>query len=163
MPNRSETKPRKERTFRSGDYLNRLFSEAQEHMDALEQAEICARLKSARDLSGFTQEQMADMLDPPVTARAVANYEKSRVPTKYISQWAEITGTSKRWLLTGEEEGATSQQLAEIHALLESLSAKVDLLPKEADLKRGLETLREAIDAQASRGTGRGRKTGTVG
>lgn len=161
MQNRSETNLRKERTFRSGDYLNRLFSEAQEHMDALEQAEICARLKSARDLSGFTQEQMADMLDPPVTARAVANYEKSRVPTKYISQWSEITGKSKRWILTGEEEGATPKQLADIHALLESIEKKVGGLAKADAVETAVRSLEAQIAALAQRRTDRTDQTGT--
>jgi len=129
---RSLANSRKVRTFRSGPYLNNLFREAQERMDELELAEICARLKLAREQAGLSQEAIGEMLDPPVGQRAVANYEKVRVPWRYLSQWAEITGTTRPWLIHGEQAAelpeAVERRLAGLEARMEGLEAKASAI-----------------------------------
>jgi len=150
----------KPRTFRSGPYLDALFTSAA-NMDERLQSEICARIKQARIEAGFTLQEAADTLG--VTLRAWQNYEATRVPFRSLTRIAEITGVSEPWLLRGEAEGADASALAEILRRLEALEEKVDQLPTAAHLKRGLDTLRKAIDAQANLGTRRDRQTGTDG
>lgn len=151
------------RTFRSGAYLDRLFRAA-EHVDAQLQADICARIKQARVEAGFTQEEAADTLG--ITQRAYQNYEATRVPFRSMSRIAEVFGVPEAWLLRGDDallRATDEQTLADVLRRLEELEAKVDRLPTKTQLQRGLDALREAIDAQASRGTGRGRRAGTDG
>lgn len=153
MVGRSLAKARKDRTFRSGPYLNNLFREAQERMDELELAEICARLKLAREQAGLSQEAIGEMLDPPVGQRAVANYEKSRVPWRYLGQWAEITGTTRPWLMHGEQAAelpeAVERRLAGLEARLGALEAKVAALDER--MAEGFEHVETLLDDLAAR------------
>ena len=156
---RSSQTANKPRTFRAGVYLDSLFRAA-ERMDAELQAEICARIKQARVEAGFTQDEAADALG--MTQRGYQNYESVRVPFRKMTRISEVFGVSERWLYRGESEPPQAEvdvQLAAILRRLESLEAKVSKLPTGTDVRRGLETLREAIDAQASRGTRRASKS----
>lgn len=94
----------KARTFRSGPYLNKLFARAG-RMDQELQAEICARIKQAREEAGFTQPEMADLLE--MSARGYQNYESIRVPFRKLARIADLTGVSQRWLIHGDPEETT--------------------------------------------------------
>jgi transcriptional regulator with XRE-family HTH domain len=108
------------RTFRSGPYLEGLFTGP---MAELDRRLICARIKQARKEAGLTQEELADLLRPAVRARTIANYESERVPWRYLGQIAEITGRSQEWLLHGElEAGDVPERLGRLEAVLQEIA-----------------------------------------
>jgi transcriptional regulator with XRE-family HTH domain len=156
----SATKARNERTFRSGDYIAGLMAE-------LSKAAITQRVAAKREQSGLTQHEVAELMN--VTPRTIQYWESQTNPIvafDRLDELAQVIGTTKFWLLHGAELPGSAEDaasLAEILRRLGEIEAKVDGLPTAADLKRGLDTLRKAIDAQASRGTRRARKTGTDG
>lgn len=88
-------------------------------MEAKVQKEICARIKEARMQAGFTQQEMADLLD--LTLRGYQNYENERVPFRRIGEIARLTRVEERWLLYGGGAMAQAEQL-------EALATVVDLL-----------------------------------
>ena len=79
-----------------------------------------------------------------------------------MSRIAEVFGVPEVWLLRGDDalqREAEAGSLQDVLRRLEALEAKVDKLPTKTQMQRGLEAIREAIDAQASRGTDRDRRT----
>lgn len=92
-------------------------------MAALEEAEIRARIKRARNEAGLSQEQLADLL--AVHPKSVQNYENDHVPWRRIRDIAAITGRSAQWLLHGEDAPGGDETLDERLAALE---AKLDRL-----------------------------------
>lgn len=121
---RSSRTENKERTFRSGPYLDSLFRQA-ENMDARLQAEICARIKQARMEAGFTLQEAADTLG--VTLRAWQNYEATRVPFRSLSRIADMLGVQEVWLLRGEPSAADTATLADVVLRLAALEETVGL------------------------------------
>lgn len=106
-------------------------------MDQEQQAEICARIKLAREEAGMTLEEMADALD--VTERAYWNYENNRVPFRRMAEIAAITGKSQDWLYRGEQSVEPSDP-----ALLQDVAKGI------AELERSSEhVLRQLDDALA--------------
>lgn len=106
------TNVRKERTFRSGPYLDKLFK-AGGRVDAYLEKQICARIKQARKAAGFTQEDMASLLN--VTTRAYQNYEKDRAPFRRLGEFARLTNVKQEWLLRGDDqEPAGSPLLSDV-------------------------------------------------
>lgn len=102
-------------------------------MNETDKIELCARVKEARIRAGLEQDEIGDMLDPPVEDRTIRNYESIRPPFKYLRQWAEITGVSYDWLLRGVEP------------------EPVVLAPETAlDLRQHLESLEGQIARQAA-------------
>lgn len=115
-------------------------------MAALQQLEIGRRIAYARKRAGLTQPDLADYLD--VTVRTVQNLEAGGVTAyKYIEKIAELTHTSKEWLLyeadgSSPEEAARSEQvllelqkitglLADFGPVLEQLSIELARLRDE--------------------------------
>lgn len=98
---------RKERTFRSGPYLEKLFGPGGRVDDYL-QRQICARIKQARKAAGLTQEDAANLLN--VTTRAYQNYERDRIPFRSLGKIAQLTGVQQEWLLRGDPAEPTQVQ-----------------------------------------------------
>lgn len=99
--NRTATTVRKERTFRSGPYLDKLFGPGG-RVDLYLQRQICERIRQARKAAGLTQEDMAGLLN--VTTRAYQNYERERVPFRRLSEIARLTSVEQEWLLRGDPQ-----------------------------------------------------------
>jgi transcriptional regulator with XRE-family HTH domain len=111
---RTATNVRKERTFRSGPYLDKLFG-AGGQVDAYLERQICERIKQARKTAGLTQEDMANLLG--VTTRAYQNYERDRVPFRLLTRIADVTNVEERWLLHGpptEDDLARAELLRQV-------------------------------------------------
>lgn len=134
------TNVRSERKFQSGPYLATLFG-AEAPVDAYLEQQICARIKQARVEAGFTQEDMAALLN--VTTRAWQNYEHIRVPFRRLAEIAKLSGVTQEWLLHGD--APESQTLADRLRELEATVAESVALMREA-----LELLREAQRRDAS-------------
>jgi transcriptional regulator with XRE-family HTH domain len=119
---RPQTRTKGARTFRSGPYLDTLLSAAKQ-MDAHLQAQICGRIKQARQEAGYTQEEMADLL--AMTMRGYQNYESNRVPFRHLERIAELTHVTQTWLLRGDppEAEAPSEILLRIAHLEESVES----------------------------------------
>ena len=81
--------------------------------------EICARIKEARRLAGYTQPEMADLLG--LTLRGYQNYESERVPFGRLIEIAKLTNVEEQWLLYGVTPAPQDD-------LREGLSALVELL-----------------------------------
>lgn len=148
------TKPRNVRTFTGHGLMADL-------MAAVDRHSIAQRIGRARDESGLTQAEVADLMH--VHPRTVQNWESNARPIvafDRLEELAGIIGTSKFWLLHGTELPGSAEDaatLAEIVRRLESLEVQVAKLATRDHLRRGLETLRAAIDAQATPGTRRDR------
>ena len=118
-------------------------------MDAFLQREICARIKLARVEAGFTQQEMADLLN--MSMRGYQNYESDRVPWREIDKIADLTGRTQEWFLRGDPDadGATP-----------SRSEIVQLRDEVRDLRTSVEALlhevREARQAPPRRGQATG-------
>lgn len=135
---RSETKARAERTFRSAPFLNDLFNTAappptklERRMSELERAAIMARIKQARTQAGLTQDELADLLN--VQQRTIANYESIRVPWRYLDKIAEVTGVSQEWLIHGERPAANGDLTEELRLFRETMSRMVEALARIED------------------------------
>jgi transcriptional regulator with XRE-family HTH domain len=124
----AQTRTKGARTFRSGPYLEGLFTSA-ERMDAHLQAQICARIKQARIEAGYTQEEMADLL--AMTMRGYQNYESNRVPFRQLDKIAELTNVTQMWLLRGDLPDASGSPDPEILERLARLEASVESLRQE--------------------------------
>lgn len=135
---RAATDVRKERTFRSGPYLEKLFGEGG-RVDAYLQRQICERIKQARKAAGFTQEDMANLLN--VTTRAYQNYERDRVPFRSLTKIASLASVSEAWLLQGEPK-------QEILAQAELLRGVADGI---VELERSSEHVLQQLDEALAR------------
>lgn len=120
-------------TFLSAAYL-------QELMEELDRAAISVRLAESRANARLSQPEMAELLQrggEPLHWRTVQNYESpknDRVPWDLLGQWAEATGTSKEWLLHGDQptpEPATVEEIREARkelAEVRETSARIEQL-----------------------------------
>ena len=97
-------------------------------MDSYLQRQICARIKQARIEAGFTQQEIADLLN--MTMRGYQNYESSRVPFRELDKIADLTGRSQEWFLRGDDEVTATTQ-PEVLARLDQLEASVESLRQE--------------------------------
>lgn len=63
------------------------------------------RLRKARSLTGMTVAQFAAA--SLISAKSINNYEADKYPPKLLAlkRWAEVTGVSESWLLTGVSSG----------------------------------------------------------
>lgn len=108
-------------------------------MNELDRAAISARLKEARERSGLTQSEMADILH--VHERSVQDYEsvnKTTVPFDRLDEWATATGVTKAWLLQGDEIVDAGERLARIEGRLAELAdGMTDLLDEMRQLREG--------------------------
>jgi transcriptional regulator with XRE-family HTH domain len=127
---------RKERTFRSGPYLDDLFraSEEQGRVDAYLQREICHRIRKARKEAGLTQEDAANLLS--VTTRAYQNYERDRVPFRSLDKIARLFNVTQEWLLRGDPQEAVSPPVELLRAAADGI----------AELSRSQESVHERLD-----------------
>ena len=123
----------------------------------LEAKEIGARIALARKEAGLTQEQVSQM--STVSKRSLQNYEAgTTIPYRHMRELSAMFDRPVEWFLHGQLPEEDAVTLAEIVRRLESLEALVAKLPTAEHLRRGLETLRVAIDARANPGTRRARK-----
>jgi transcriptional regulator with XRE-family HTH domain len=105
-------------------------------MAELDRAAISVRLGQARDQAGIKQTELADALQrdgEPLHFRTVQNYESPknpRVPWDLLDQWATITGTTKEWLLHGDD---LTPELPPLQELQEALAKEVGRLEKLND------------------------------
>lgn len=91
---------------------------------------IAARLRQAREQAGFTEREIGELLDPPLTDRSIRTYEKDNPQMRYLRQWADITQVPYDWLLRGETaDHPTEPDLrAELETIRRSLQRLEDLL-----------------------------------
>jgi transcriptional regulator with XRE-family HTH domain len=93
--------------------------------------EIRARMREARERSGLSRKKLGDLLDRSDTA--IQQYEvgtrgrgeRASMPYALLRYWAEACGVEWRWLLHGDQEVAREEQIIE---LLKALNEKVDRL-----------------------------------
>jgi transcriptional regulator with XRE-family HTH domain len=128
-------------------------------------ADICARIKQAREEAGLTQEHFGDLLN--VTKRTVGYYEKEIVPWERMTEISDITGKPLRWLLHGDDwlsEGELAQ-LSEIRQKLDALLAAIQPAAAAPRAAKGRPAQRLAgrSKKQASRAKGRSRKAAGAG
>lgn len=123
------------RTFKSGPYLDQLFSPGG-RVDAYLEKMICERIKQARIEAGFTQTEIADLLS--ITPRGYQNYEDARVPWRKLEQIAKLTNVSQEWLLHGDEVHTPPTEL------LQGVAEAVAVL--ETAQETGLARLAEALE-----------------
>lgn len=138
-------------------------------MAELDRAAISVRLQQARVEAGLTQPELGEALSEPLHWRTIQNYERPslpRIPWGILDEWARITGTTKEWLLHGDEAPLLGvQRLERMEALLERLTVAVEtalgplspLSPEErveaarAETRRLDEDLPEANPGAAAR------------
>lgn len=93
-------------------------------MPGRDEREICARIVRARELAGLTQPELANLIG--VTERTVRNYESGRVPWGLLNKIADVTGTTRTWLVDGPS------QLDRIEAKIDQLTDRL-LRPPDED------------------------------
>lgn len=156
----------------TGTYVVRMMPDL---MGRLHEAEIRARIQRARELAGLSQTDMADLLG--VIPRTVQNYEggggkAAKVPWDRLSDIAEMTGTTTRWLLYGDAqaydaaEGELTERLTDIERKLDQLlerdsHGQVALREQEAidRLERRMDELEGRDSASASPPASRARRS----
>jgi len=137
-------KTRSVRRFSSARYLGELMAE-------LDRAAISARLKQSRTEAGLSQAEMAEILK--VHENSVQNWERvtvATVPFDRLEEWAQITNTTKAWLLHGDDairQGADAEVLAQL-ATLEAGQERTEALL--AELLRRLPDARDEPGAATS-------------
>lgn len=93
-------------------------------MEENRRKQICARIKDARRVAGYTQPEMADLLG--LTLRGYQNYEDERVPFGRLTEIAKLTNVEERWLLYGVSEKEPQDDLREGLSTLVDLVRSVD-------------------------------------
>ncbi len=111
------TKHRNVHTFRGGAYVVSLMSE-------FNKSEIGARVASQREETGLKQREVAELMN--VTPRTVQYWESEIVPFDRLDELARVIGTTKFWLLHGDDLPETAA-FADVVRRLAALEAKVDL------------------------------------
>lgn len=92
-------------------------------LDEREEKEICARIKEARKEAGFTQQQMADLLN--VEKRTYQLYEATRVPFRRLEEIGKLTGRPREWLLYGDGPDFFNR-LSRMEERIDAMSAQLD-------------------------------------
>lgn len=73
-------------------------------------AAFTARIRAAREARGYTQADMARLLDPDMTQDKYKQYEgRSLLPHQYIERFCLATGVDERWLFSGSQVRALSR------------------------------------------------------
>lgn len=78
---------------------------------------IASRIKKAREDTGLTQDEFADLAR--VHKRTVGNWENAKeggTPYKEMNQISELTGRSVRWLLHGDD-WLSAEEWTEVHEI----------------------------------------------
>jgi transcriptional regulator with XRE-family HTH domain len=123
-------------------------------MGRLRKEEIRARIKQAREMAGVSQHDMADLMG--VANRALQNWEADQakaanVPWEHLNDIADVTGTTVRWLLHGDEpelyDGELTERLKTTAAALEKVEAQLATIAKR-DIKTEVQ---QAFDDYAQR------------
>src|SRR5205085_2098469 len=117
----SLTKRSQRANFSSATYLERLMAE-------LDKEAICKRIYRIWKESGLTETEFGELLDPPVSYRAIQTYKKNRVPYDQLGQIAAIGGTTKEWLLHGDP--VPSQVEAQADRLADAIEQLVQVLQR---------------------------------
>ena len=111
-------------------------------MDAYLQREICARIKQARIEAGFTQQEIADLLN--MSMRGYQNYESERVPWRDLDKIADLTGKTQIWFLRGDDPATPSQPHDDLYRKVEAVEAAVESLRTEIRAVLALPSERQA-------------------
>lgn len=117
---------------------SRILQRMLAQMAEIEHEAVIGRIVQKRREAGLTQPEVADLLD--INLRTYQDYESHRVPWRRIEQLAEVLGTSKRWLLYGDEQPtpAPSNELAERYiSVMEELTAEIARLRRRLDDSEG--------------------------
>lgn len=139
------TTSRKVHTFSGGEYVAALMAE-------LSRAAIAQRIADAREQSGLTQPELADVMH--VHYRTVQDWEspkKSTTPWDRMDELAAVTGVTKAWLLHGEDAaeagdvGSLARRLGELEGLVEQTREDVG---EALELLRQLAVSREPDQAR---------------
>lgn len=79
------------------------------HVINLLDFDMADRMRKAREVAGYTQGEMADLLS--VARQSVNNYEHRRTKPLpvVLKAWAEACDVPLEWLLTGSEPRATTR------------------------------------------------------
>ena len=83
-------------------------------LNALDGAEVGARLRREREKRGLILEDIAKALGVG-SAQAVSNYEKGQIPNaRLLAKYATLLETSVDWLLTGKRSGNINFKIGEV-------------------------------------------------
>jgi transcriptional regulator with XRE-family HTH domain len=113
-------------------------------MPELDRVAISRRLAQARKQAGLTQRELGDAMQ--LHFRSVQNYESwkdDRIPFARLDEWAKVTGTSKEWLLHGEQPLLTSAE--RLDAIEDELRRLTGEMEKVSELLPAVEQLRAAL------------------
>lgn len=149
------TKPTGTLSVRTGKVSSRALLVQALQLQALNEADklaISERLKQARTEAGFEEREFGELLDPPITDRAIRYHESGSPQMRYLRQWAELTNVSYYWLLRGDEEPQAAEPTPTAVATpqVEALVSKLDeLLQLVRDLSERQDVLQDRLDAAA--------------
>jgi transcriptional regulator with XRE-family HTH domain len=117
-------------------------------MAQLEAKEIGGRIALARQLAALTQDQLAALA--PFSKRSLQEYEAGNViPYKHFRELSRLLNRPEEWFLYG-------RVAEDLEARIAALERRLEDLPSEEDVRRGFESVKEAIDALATRRTREG-------
>ena len=104
-------------------------------------AEIGERIKEARREAGFTQDELADLLE--VTTRTVQAWEAGdNIPYRSLSKLAEVLNREVGWFLHGDESEPTNEDRLRrivqevLEGVRETMARIEDLLHEEQPRRR---------------------------
>jgi len=103
-------------------------------MAEIEREAVCARIARARKEAGLTQPEVADLLG--LSLRSYQDYESFRVPFRRLDQIADILGTTKRWLLYGDNPApaiAAAETESELLEAIRQLTEEMRLFRRHDD------------------------------
>lgn len=133
------TTSRKVHTFSGGEYVAALMAE-------LSRAAIAQRIRTAREEAGYTQPELADVMN--VHYRTVQDWEspkKQATPFDRLDELAAVTGVTKVWLLHGED----AAEAGDVRTLAHRLREVEDLVEQtREDVGEALELLRQLATGQ---------------
>lgn len=113
----------------------RIWRKLSGQMAELENEGIFERIRLARKRAGLSQQEAADAIH--VRVRTYQHYESDRVPWYGLGKIAEAFGTTKEWLLHGDETPGQQPLSSELlEAMLENnalLRRLLDERKRDAD------------------------------
>ncbi len=113
---------------------NRILRKMLAQMAEIEREAVCARIARARKEAGLTQPEVADLLG--LSLRSYQDYESFRVPFRRLDQIADILGTTKRWLLYGDNPApaiAAAETESELLEAIRQLTEEMRLFRRHDD------------------------------